>query len=770
MAPRCALGPGSIFPITLLVLGASGCGFVADRPPPAQGDLGLVAAPDGPFAADPSSEEVAAEGEVSTDDVGSGVADGLGTNCLPTHGAQDGDGDGVALACDDLVEIPAAIVPAQAPLVIPDDALRPGEAPPVEEVSLVIRGDTAAVQVAVDCSTQGSWCSYRPPFVVVGDAGAWLLEDVGVDPARRGWAQLAVSADAGAFAALSDGARTRLVRASRQGLEALGSSGGFHVEMHPLPGGSMLVRRPDLATGVNVLERWTAAGPTTEATGVRYALVEVIGDDAIVIAGRDDDRVSVGAASRDRPWSWVVDRVLSASLRARRPDVGGWLCVKERSGDDSLTLLRIHDGRAAAGQRFDLGPVGQCGFVRLALDPDGGLWANLTSLVLPPQLVRWDAATDALVQVARAGDGTPHVFSVGDGWHVFVDDVGRPQPTTHLRINAGGAAREIGVTEAVPDVRQRGALLSLVWSWPAPGSPDDPARVRVARASGFAFESAVLDMPATHHPYVLGHALAPDGTVWLDVREGDDAGAEVRRGLFSVDATGARRHMDVDGLALSAADGAALIGIGGGDAGLYRARGEALVKVAEGTAPQTTLFEESLRTDGLDAGPVWLAWPRPGGDFAIGSWAGGRLTVAVEGLLELPVSGRDADGARWLHYRQADGERLATVSGGALEVRFAGTMLRPVERQHPVGRQPTGWSGVTRRDATGDWAVCLLDGSTCIALPALATDFVVEPRMTAAGRLFAVVADPAGTRWFLWRPREVPGTTGSVPSPSGGGA
>ncbi|MGF1468453.1 MAG: hypothetical protein ACFCGT_20200 [Sandaracinaceae bacterium] len=655
----------------------------------------------------------------------------------------DFDGDGVALPCDDLLELPEAF--------LADD----GELDP-PRIGLAARGEQAAVWagcVPIALPPADVTCRLAPPLVVEGDAHARLYPEV---------AQAGDGRQADLRATVTDAQGTWMNRQDRFGESPsafqvrdgrVAASYSHVVDVHPAVDGSALVSA--LPPDGGFLDRHRGADVDRLAEGRTSFRIETHGE-VTHVSGRapdgSEERTALAADGTLTPLLASLPTSGIGLLRVGATSDTGWYCVTDRRG---VRVQAVRGATVVEGLDVRLPEPGDCRSVRTRALGEV-LWIGASGPGGTGNLYRLEEGERELVLPGAPGD--PRVYPAADGVYVLGSFTSGVQPAAVHRYRDGRLSEPLLVADVPPAVRARGGRLGLNWRFPRPpGSDASPVAIHVAQVDGDVVRETTLPGLGPVWPHVDQSWLGPDGSLWLHARPAGPSPGPAR--LLRVTDGRAQRVLSLGiSTRLTFVGEVGLLGVDGPEAGLYRIVGTELEPLASATGPHAVLFtplapfwaqpppEPFLDGDG----GLWVAYPTPSG-HAVATFLDGVLTPELGALSEMPAWTLDADGVPWLLWRDADGAHAARLIGSDLERIHEG--YDQVLAQADVDGAAWG----VRLLRGGEQHLCpyrAVDGP-CHRVPMPEPTFVQAPVVTAGGRAFAVLEDADGRR-FLWRTLALP--------------
>lgn len=663
----------------------------------------------------------------------------------------DFDGDGVPLACDDLVELPAV-------LVDPSPAAELGAL----QTSFTAAGDTIAV--LVQCPEFGarppgfdSGCESRPPLVIDGDERAALYEEVLGDDAAELSLRAVVSGDR----------QTWLWTTSRAAAE-FGWKRVYEGELttptdepmalrdvHAAPSGEVLAQH-FFDDSTQALDLWEGDVVTPLEIDAARVTVEAVDDALHIVAHQADASASLstlraGSLRRDV----LIGRGGEEAIRRHESygAGGAWYCAADVGGVNAR-LARVIDGRLASGHDFPVPGAFGCRDLLINARIEDALWITSRQVGGGMLFRRPEAPGAALELLVDDYQWTPMAWQVPGGHVIRQNFPGGIQEVDVFTHSLDGATRTL-IADAEPGtaVAVRGEAIGTVARWPMPpGSAATPIEIHVRVVRDGVVRHEVLPTTDPRWPHVYGSFLSPESVMWLRVRDL----ASGPQHIFTVDADeGASRRMEVEELWMSWNGAHGLLSMTGPEAGLYRLDGMELTRLASAAGVHHQLLGRVL-PEGIDeAGLQWISWERAPGDHVVASWSEAGLDIVLEGLEDAPLLEADAHGRYWLLYPRAGMWDAALLAGGELRPIHVGyDHIAPVLAQRdPTQRTRAFGLRLMREGETRDIRVCPFhaDDGVCRVLPLVDATDVVAPRVTSEGRLFAIVEE--GGRRYVWRPR-----------------
>lgn len=643
----------------------------------------------------------------------------------------DFDRDGVALHCDELLELPPEMRP-------------PGE--PIYEYHLAAGGDTATAFIAGPClgKVPGN-CPAGAPVSVQGDRHASLRRAMMEQEARL---SALVSEDGSTwYRQLVIASPERLVRLLGDDEQVLYEGQLSGQALYRSPMGGMFVRyvRDD---GLVALDHWLGDTQETLITGAERVDVHSWS------AGMDVEVKWPGSELRDLHRvrdTFPTEPSYADVAAARRFDLPteglSWTCIP--GAVEGPTVILEERARGGAETVFVLAGATWCpgGF--------GPSFGDADSFVVAP--------TDSGNGVFRWRRGDARTTLLGEGFGdrpvlgMLGDTLYSVQESALWRWDAAGDRELVadGLEGSFHRLRSNGTHIAIVFGADINGN-----------ASVLVTDGEVVhrgEIPAEAAARAEGQWLSPEGRLFVVTRKDEGTLVSFADGEFIVH----EGSFSYYGTTLEFHEGIGLLGTerSGGSGAMYRVDGATLTRLRDVGGRYGVL-------PGHTEGGLWVVYPSTTGDesglFEVAVFDGESLDVRVEraefsyvfdgsGRARVPV---DAEGRPWLVYRQGATWSAAVLEGSELRVLHEGaTRLSAIGATGGVDNAAdAAWGLLVVYGDERDEMVQLCpfsEAESCASLRLAGGSLnrSAPIAITEAGRVFAMVSGPDSERDFLWMPR-----------------
>ncbi|MEM9193144.1 MAG: hypothetical protein AAGF12_28480 [Myxococcota bacterium] len=482
--------------------------------------------------------------------------------------------------------------------------------------------------------------------------------------------------------------------------------------------GSVLVRTRN-AEGTSIYRvQERSAEPLVEN---QESIDVTVADHAILIAARSEERGRLFALTDDGQFHELIagDGRVHELIRERA------FCV--RSGDRGRLAL-VTDGRLDTETPIEL-PGMDCEVVTAQLDADEILLFH-GQRGAPQEVFRWNPAMQTPAPLLGPVEA-PSVFRAA---------------TLYYGLSEG----EFGLIE---DGRIQPMLTVNSRTWRVLSDDQRLAWVELRTIDGVQLLRAMLiaagqivhqgEIAAGSNPFLYDQWLAPDGTVWISLRE--EVGSHF---LYSLGPNGLERSLEIqrnNGAQLSFNGPSGIATVDGPDAGIYRIEGQRLTRIGESTGPHVRLLSDDPHRGIDENGDQWIAWENQE-RWSLGYHREGSVATVTTDLAAEPRALRAADGTQFLLLSEPGGMAVATLQDRTVSIRHRG-----FERMNPLLRRGAV-AGIAAIRGERTWFCRLQDG--CTELPFERPRFYAPLSLSDSGNAFALVAtrDAPDTVW-LWRPQ-----------------